>query len=45
MGAATPAGSILGRRHGLRVRPRSPLRPILYCGTPFLEGDREPFAL
>jgi hypothetical protein len=32
-----PVGSILGRRHRFRVRPRSPLRPILCYGMPFLE--------
>jgi hypothetical protein len=36
-----PAGSILGRRRRFRVRPRSPLRPILcYYGTPFLKVNR-----
>jgi len=42
-------GSILRRRHRLRVRPRSSLRPILCCGTqygtPCIEVALKPFAL
>jgi hypothetical protein len=39
-----PVGSSLslGRRHGLRVRPRSPFRPILCNSAPFLEVGRRP---
>ena len=40
-----PIGSIFGRRHRPRVRPRSPLRPILCYGTPFLEVNRKSFPL
>jgi len=38
-------GSILGRRHRLRIRPRSPFWHILCYGTPFLKVDHKPFAL
>jgi len=40
-----PVGSILGRRHRFRVRPRSPLRLILCYGTPFLEVGTLEFSL
>ena len=35
-----PVGSILGKRHRFRVRPRSTFRPVLCYGTPFLEVIR-----